>query len=286
MSDAPEQPERPDPRAFDDHRVYLRAMIEHLRDVEPRFSYRWFARRAGFSSPNFLKLVADGERNMSADSIDRFARGLGLDAREQHAFEALVRLGIASTDAERRRWYEVLREARGRAAVDRLRADAFDLYARWFVVVVRELMGLDGYQDDPAWVARTVRPPLTRREAQDAREILLRLGLVQADDAGRVRPVDRKISTGGEVHSLAVRTFHRAMLGLAERALDEVPRDRRAISALTVPLTAEQYETVRVRIERFRRTLLEELDEASTDASVAVYQLQFALFPVSREVPS
>lgn len=284
MNDAA-TPTRPDPRDFDDHRAYLRAMIDFLRATEPRFSFRWFARRAGFSSPNFLKLVADGERNMSAESIDRFARGLGLDAREQHAFEALVRLGIASTDAERRRWYEVLRETRERTPVDRLGGDAFDLYARWFVVVVRELAGLAGFRDDPAWVARTVRPPIERREAREAVELLLRLGLLQRDDAGRLVQVDRKISTGGEVASLAVRTFHRSMLALAERAIEEVPRDSRAVSALTVPLTARQYEAVRLRIEAFRRALLEELEEAG-DEPAAVYQLQFALFPVSREVPS
>lgn len=277
---------RPDPSGFDDYRAYLRAMIEHLRTTEPRFSFRWFARRAGFSSPNFLKLVAEGERNMSAESIDRFARGLGLDAREQHAFEALVQFGIAATDAERRRWFAVLRDTRARAPVDRLAGDAFDLYARWFVVVVRELAGLAGFCDDPAWIARTVRPPISRRDAKEAIELLLRLGLVQRDDEGKLSQVDRKISTGGEVHSLAVRTFHRAMLGLAERAIDEVPRDRRAVSALTVPLTARQYEAVRLRVEEFRRGLLEELEEAGGEEPTAVYQLQFALFPVSREVLS
>lgn len=283
MDDAAQNTARPDPADFDDYRAFLAAMVEHLRETEPRFSYRWFARRAGFSSPNFLKLVADGDRAMSADSIDRFARGLGLDERETRHFEALVRMGIASTDGERRRWYEVLRDARRRSPVGRLAADAFDLYARWWVVVVRELVGLSGFREDTRWIARMLRPAIDRAQARDALGLLERLGLLRRE-GGRLAQAERKISTGGEVHSLAVRTFHRAMLEHAARALDTVPRDRRSISALTVPLTAEQYAAVRARVDAFRRTLLEDLDEAGPEAAAAIYQVQFVLFPVTEEV--
>lgn len=37
------------------------------------FSYRSFSRRAGLSSPNYLKLVIDGQRNLSAKMAERFA---------------------------------------------------------------------------------------------------------------------------------------------------------------------------------------------------------------------
>lgn len=281
--DTSQNTSRPEPSAFDDYRAYLRAMIAHLRIVEPRFSYRWFARRAGFASPNFLKLVAEGERAMSPESIDRFARGLGLDERELEDFEALVRLGIAGSDGERQRWYARLREARARSPIARLATDAHDLYAHWWVVVIRELMALQGFRESSRWIARALRPAIAPTQAREALKLLERLGLARRL-GDRLVQAERKISTGGEVHSLAVRTFHRAMLGLAGRALDTVPRDRRSISALTVPLTAAQYEQMRQRVDAFRRALLEELDEAGGDEAVAIYQLQFILFPVSQEI--
>ncbi|MCA9526687.1 MAG: TIGR02147 family protein, partial [Myxococcales bacterium] len=142
MTDPQNTLPRPDPLAFDAYRPYLLAMIAWLRVAEPRFSYRWFARRAGFSAPNYLKLVAEGDRSLALASVDRFAKGLGLDAREHAAFERLVRLDHAATDAERMALGEELRAARAATPVHRLAADAYDLYARWWTVVIRELCAL------------------------------------------------------------------------------------------------------------------------------------------------
>ena len=51
-------------------------MISYLKATKPQFSYRYFSRVAGFSSPNFLKLVAEGQRNLSPKSIAKFAKKL------------------------------------------------------------------------------------------------------------------------------------------------------------------------------------------------------------------
>ena len=92
---------RPRPETFDHYAPYLRAMVVHLKDVDPKFSYRYFSRWAGFSSPNFLKLVADGQRNLTPASIPKFARGLSLSERERESFETLVLMSLARTDEER-----------------------------------------------------------------------------------------------------------------------------------------------------------------------------------------
>jgi uncharacterized protein (TIGR02147 family) len=118
---------------------------------------------------------------------------------------------------------------------------------------------------------------------------LLRLGLVVRDPAGRLATAERTLSTGPEVRNLAVRNFHRGMLTLAVRALDRVPRAERNITSLTIPLTRRKYERVIEVIGELRRTLLElaESDEDSGgdgDAARAIYQLTFALVPVTREV--
>ena len=74
---------RPRPQDFVDYRAYLREMFDYLKVTRPQFSYRYFSRIAGFTSPNFLKLVADGERNLTPPSIPKFAKGLWLDEHER-----------------------------------------------------------------------------------------------------------------------------------------------------------------------------------------------------------
>ena len=60
---------RPRPEDHTDYRAYLREMVTYLKASRPQFSYRYFSRIAGFTSPNFLKLVAEGQRNLTPDAF-------------------------------------------------------------------------------------------------------------------------------------------------------------------------------------------------------------------------
>ncbi len=42
------------------------------------FSYRVFSRLAGFKSSNIFKLVMDGDRNLTEESLKKFILGLSL----------------------------------------------------------------------------------------------------------------------------------------------------------------------------------------------------------------
>jgi hypothetical protein len=44
-------------------------MFRYAKEQDRFFSHRFFARKAGFSSPNFLKLVMSSQRNLTHESI-------------------------------------------------------------------------------------------------------------------------------------------------------------------------------------------------------------------------
>lgn len=286
VASAENTPGRPVPESFQDHRAYLRAMIAYLKATRPQFSYRYFSRVAGFSSPNFLKLVAEGKRNLSPQSIAKFARGLGLDQREQETFETLVLLGQAETDAERNRYYARLRRRTSSSAAARLEDAQYKVYSLWYALPIREMLLLPDFQEDPAWIGRRLRPQVRPNEVKTALQLLEQVGLIVRDETGRLRPQSSKISTGPRVRSLAVRNYHRAMLEVASGTLDGVAVEDRDVTSLTLTLTRAQYEEVRARIERFRRELLDLAEDARPavdDASSEVFQVGFQLFPLTRK---
>src|SRR5690349_7504160 len=86
---------------FLDYRAYLRAFYEAEKARRPSFSHRLFSRVAGLRSPNFLKLVMDGERNLGDESIPKFVKGLGLGAEEAEFFADLVKFTQAEGVAEK-----------------------------------------------------------------------------------------------------------------------------------------------------------------------------------------
>lgn len=277
---------RPAPESFQDFRAYLRAMIEHLKATRPQFSYRYFSRLAGFSSPNFLKLVADGTRNLSPQSIAKFARGLGLDQREQDTFETLVLLGQARTDAERNRYYARLRKRSSGSSATRLEDAQYEVYSLPYALTIREMLLLPDFVEDPAWIGRRLRPKVSATDVKTALLLLEEIGLIVRNEAGVLKPASTKISTGPRVRSLGVRNYHRSMLETAAASLDGVSVEKRDITALTLALTPAQYEEIRARIETFRRELLDLVEDPHAPDNRGdreIYQLGFQLFPMTEK---
>lgn len=262
-----------------DYRAFLRDAYADRKQHQRGFSYRWFSRRAGLSSPNFLKLVIDGKRNLTAASARKFAAAFELNATESAFFCDLVAFNQARSPAEKNQHYERIRASRRYRAVRALDRHEFEYLSRWYYPAIRELVACDGFREDPEWIARRLVPPVTPAQARQALDLLAKLGLVRRDDDGVLRQGEVLLSTGPEVRSLAVGNFHRQMMERAAASIELVPREERDISGLTVALSAEACARFKQRIVELRAELLQ-LSAAET-APTRVVQLNFQLFPLA-----
>lgn len=86
---------------YTDYRTYLRDFYDFRKDGQHGYSYRTFSKSAGFASPNILKLVVDGERNISPEAVQKFVKALGLKGQMADYFATLVRLNQAKTDVDK-----------------------------------------------------------------------------------------------------------------------------------------------------------------------------------------
>lgn len=271
---------KPDIYTFLDYRAYLSAYYDAAKANLPAFSYRYFARKAGYASPNFLKLVIDGKRNLGADSIPRFTKALQLDGDEGRFFGDLVALEQAATDAERNEAYE--RVAASRTYRDACRIDAgfFDYLSHWYHPAIREMVLRPDFREDPAWIAAQLVPPIRPEDAAHSLTLLQDLELLVRDEAGALSHHDPTLTTGHEVRSLAIANYHRQMLQRAGESIELVDRELRDISALTMVISAETVGEMKARIHAFRERML---DLSLRDENPqAVYQLCVQLFPLTR----
>src|SRR5688572_30102358 len=76
--------------AYDNYRAFLKDFYEAKRKTAEKISFRQFARLAGFNSPSFLKMVIDGKRNLSNESIGKVASALRFNKEEAEFFNHLV----------------------------------------------------------------------------------------------------------------------------------------------------------------------------------------------------
>lgn len=275
----------PNVYSFLDYRAFLRAYYEHKKGVG-KLSFRAFSQRAGLRSPNYLKLVMDGQRNLSSDMAPRFARACGLTGDGERYFERLVDFNQARTVDERTHCYRKLCRERRFRERNKL-GPAQDLYhSRWYLPAIRELAGSIDFNPDPEWVAARLLPPITPRDAQLALDTLLELGLLKREGKGRTATLKRAeatVSTGPEVRSLHLANFHRSMIDHARTSLDRIPVAERDISSLTLCLGEDGLDRIKRAVQRFRRELLE-IEQLEAEPRQVV-QINFQLFPLSAVTP-
>lgn len=271
---------KPDIYEYLDYREYLGAYYDAAKANTRAFSYRYFSRKAGFASPNFLKLVIDGKRNLGPDSVERFARALKLDRDERRFFADLVALAQAATDAERNEAYERVAASRTFRDARRIDAGFFEYLSRWYHPAIREMVLRKDFVEDTEWIASRLLPAITPDEARASLTLLLELGLLVRDDEGALAHGDAAITTGHEVRSLAIANYHRQMLQRAGESIELVDRELRDLSALTMVISSATVAEMKQRIHAFRERMLDlsMRDEAPT----AVYQLGIQLFPLTR----
>lgn len=248
------------------------------------FSYRAFSRRAGLGAPNYLKLVIDGDRNLTPAMAKRFADACDLGGEGADYFCTLVAFNQSDNNAERNRSYARLTGFRRYRRAQRLELAQAAYHSTWYLPAIRELVRSPGFRNDPDWIASVLWPRIKPAEARRGVETLIELGMLEADADGRIVQTQAVVSTGAQTQGMHITNYHREMMRRATDAMELVPAAERDISSLTVCLGPQGIERLKQRIQDFRRELVE-FAEAETDTTRdQVVQLNLQLFPLTQHV--
>jgi uncharacterized protein (TIGR02147 family) len=264
--------------SYTNYRKLLKDYYESEKKKAPdRFSFRYFAKKAGLSSSNFFYLVMKGKRNLSYESVQKFARVLGLGRRESLFFESLVHFNQVQDPQEKHRAFEKMISFREYRASRKLLAEQYDYFSKWYYPVIRELVALADFQENPSWIAKKLGSRISREEARQALERLLELKLIIRDSDGRLQQAEPTLATDEEVASTAVLKFHNEMIEFGRLSLQQ-PAKEREVSAQTLSLGPIQFHQVQQKIREFHREVQQLLSENGHEKPDAVYQLNFQLF--------
>ncbi|MEZ4459112.1 MAG: TIGR02147 family protein [bacterium] len=270
---------RPDIFEYLSYRKFMLDYYTTAKQHMKRFSHRFFSQQAGFTSSNFLKMVMDGDRNLSPESAIRVAQAMGLSAAETRFFVLLVDFEQASDPDERARIMESIAATRRFLEAKPIDGMLYEYLTNWFNLAIRELAGRSDFQDDPAWIAEQLRPKISTNKAQKSLELLLELGLLEREN-GRITRGEPSLDAGHEVQVVGVRQFHRQMLERAAASIDDVPANERDISAITVCVRSDSVADLKAKLRDFRERFMASCDEQE-DPDV-VYQMNVQLFPLSQ----
>lgn len=264
---------------YDDYRKFLRGWYLAQKRSRRSFSFRAFSERAGFHSTNFFKLVMDGDRNLTEESLAKFVIGLDLNKQEQDFFRNLVFFNQAKTHEEKDLYYHRLIQSHKFGQLKPIEKRQYDYYSNWYHSVVRELVASREFDGTPEWIAQRVFPPIAPAQVQKTIELLDQLGFIEKV-GDRWRQADTILTTGPEVKSHVIMNYHRNILELSREILDKVPQEERDISTMTLGVSKDRISELKKRVREFRKEILKLVSEEVSPEEVV--QLNIQLFPLTR----
>lgn len=264
---------------YSDYRQFLKDFYADRKKRSATFSYRQFGQKAGIRSPSLLREVAEGRRNLTETSIQQFVKGLGLTETDAKFFNALVHYNQAQDQNTRLQWLESLRGLTRRVTARFVPLERHEFYTRWYIPVVRELACRISWGHDYGKLARAVRPAITTEQAEQAVELLTRMGFLEERDGSWVQP-DPALTTGPEVDSLHVRAGNQQFADLGAKSIEDVPPSQRDVSTIVVGISHDGFRRIKEEIRLFKERVARIAEDDAAADSVFAVNLQ--LVPHSR----
>lgn len=266
-----------------DYRKFLADYYLEQKGRNHAFSYQFFSNKLGFKNKGFIFNVISNRKNLSKSSIVKISQAINLKPKEADYFENLVSFNQAKNLQERKYYFskliEIKSNRKGASKIRETRKEQYEFYSKWYLSVIRSLIDMHEFKDDYNRLAKNVYPPIKQKEAKKAVALLEKLGMIQKQKNGTYKITDKLITAGKEIVELGLLNFQLETLELAKKTIQEITRDKRHISGLTLGISKNTYELICEEIESFQEKIMQlaELDEKADN----VFQFNFYLFPVS-----
>lgn len=274
--------------SYTDYRQYLKDFYIYKKQTQSSlvrsYSYATFSAAADIKSPNYLKLIIDGQRNLSSSMIRKFAKALQLSKSEIEEFEALVNYGQAKEPLERNRCLKVLADIRVKQQMKRgqIKEEIMNRVPSWVTWVLYSLADQEGIQFDLNQLRQILRGRVTQDEIQKALDLLLEKGELKLNEKGEVEKGRKLMEGSADIPPALVRKLQAELIYLGMESLFQDEPTEREFGAFTMALTREEFDQVKFDIRQLRKRLYTEFSvKREQSKGERVYQLNFQLFPVS-----
>jgi uncharacterized protein (TIGR02147 family) len=265
---------------YQDYHAFLSDYYEERKRTSA-FSWREFAKIAGFVSPSYLKDVCSGKTNLSKVTMERVAAAIGLVGHEVEYFEAMVQFGNAKTDETKKKFLEQMQSMALDHKVRVVDKDAFEYYDSWKNPVLRELAPLmPGAM--PGEIAKACTQEVSALEVRKSLAFLERTGFLKQVGENIYEQTEKSVEGSKEGLPLAIRSMHREMGNLAVDSLDRFTANERNVTGVTMGIDRETYERIVQELDECRKRITA-MAEACKNIK-QVYRLNLQFFPLSKEV--
>lgn len=265
---------------------YLFKRDSTKNDLRP-YSPAMFSAAADIKSPNYLKMVIDGKRNLSADMISKFAKATQMNKVESQDFRWLVMYNQATEPSERNILLKALSDHRVESQlksgeIDRKTWDKVPSWIAWILYAMID-------QADVKFEAESLRSLLRNKASVDeiaqALKSLTDSGEVKMDEStGRLVKARQLIESPEDIPVALVRKLQSQLMYLGMESLFQDGPTEREFGSATLSLTQAEFEELRFKLRQLRKAAQKETAvKRAGQMGDRVYQLNLQLYPVTNK---
>jgi uncharacterized protein (TIGR02147 family) len=281
--------EYPQLAIYTDFRQYLKDFFDfkkqETRDQLRPYSYAVFSAAADIKSPQYLKLVIEGQRNLSDQMIKKFARALQLSKIDEEEFGLLVHYSQSSDPRARNEHLQRLSHFRSRkqiksGAIDEKTWDKID---GWLPAVLFAMADQRGVVFHENHLYPLLKKRVSKEQIRRAIKRLVDDGDLIWDDLNNNYKRARPLLSGIEKMSREqVKKLQSELVYLGLESLYDEEIQDREFGFVTATLTKEEFEKIKFELRQWRKKVLKEtLMAREAQKGDQVYQLNIQFFPVS-----
>ncbi|NQY99407.1 MAG: TIGR02147 family protein [Bdellovibrionales bacterium] len=274
---------------YTDYRRYLHDFynfkrIQTSQSVRP-YAYADFAAAANIKSPNYLKLIIDGRRNLSAQMMTKFSKALGHSKAEANEFAALVKYSQAKTPAERNQHLKVLADIRVEKQIKegQLLSTDYEKVPSWVTWVLHAMTDQKNVKFDVESLRNIMRNKASEEEIKTSLNGLVERGEVQIAEDGSAQKA-REVMSGRE--NVPVELIRKLQAELIYLGLESLFQDRpqdREFGAMTASLTEDEFDQLKFELRQLRKKWSKNFSVNRHQAKGdRVFQLNIQLFPITK----
>ena len=247
-----------------------------------------FSAAANIKSPNYLKMIVEGKRNLSDDMIGKFGKALGFNKEQTEEFRLLVQFTQATDPADRNMYLKKLSEHRVGVKLKTGEIDrkSFEKVPNWVAWIIYAMIDQEGVAFDTAALKKLLRGKASEDEIENALASLMNSGDIRRDEVtGEIKKARSLTESPEDIPVALVRKLQSQLMYLGLESLYQDQPTEREFGTLTMSLTKAEFEEIKFKLRQMRKAINKDNSIARMKSKgERVYQLNIQLFPVTNAV--
>lgn len=243
------------------------------------YSVRKWARDMELKGHSLLVMLLQGKRKLRIQHCEFLSKNMNLNSNERSYLQTLIQYNNATGIEEKKHIASLLGDLHPGENFKSQDVAEFTAIADWIHMAIMAMTELKDFKGTEEQIAVLLGGKVKITEIRSALIRLMDLKLLVWNEEGKLVPTLTELSTKDDVSSAGAREYHKQVMGLGIKAIDEQALEDREFQSFTMAVAKEKIPLAKEMIRKFRF----KLTKAVSGDGDNVYQTSIQFFQLTSD---